>query len=159
MLWGMIKKMRRRLGNTLSLLLHQGLSHAQLSKTISIGIVLGLFPVFGASSLLCLGMALRFKYNIIVIQLANLLVAPLQLLLLFPFMKFGQELFGLTGFETAYLDVHGYLHGFVTTHIFAVLGWIILSIPFAVLCYFVALYILKRYPHTHKDTSEQATQY
>lgn len=137
------------------MLLHQGLSLVQLSITISIGITLGLFPVFGLTSLLCFLFSLKFRLNILVIQIANWLVSPLQLFLIIPFMKFGKWIYYSLGFENDYIITNGYLHGLITTHAFAIIGWAALSIPFTAICYLVTLHIYKKYSHIHKYTRRQ----
>jgi uncharacterized protein (DUF2062 family) len=73
----------------------QGLTPQKLAITCALGIVVGLFPIFGTTTILCFAVAILFRLNIPVIQLVNYLVAPLQLLLIIPFIKVGTILFGL----------------------------------------------------------------
>lgn len=73
----------------------QGLTPHKLSMTCALGIVFGIFPVFGTTTLLCFAIAITFRLNIPVIQLVNYLVAPIQILLIIPFIKVGTILFQL----------------------------------------------------------------
>ena len=73
--------------------LYQGLTPRKLALTCAFGVVLGLFPVFGVTTLLCFVAAFLFRLNIPIIQLVNYLIAPLQLILIIPFIQVGIYLF------------------------------------------------------------------
>ena len=78
--------------------LYQGLSPRKLALTCAFGVVLGIFPVFGLTTLLCFVAAFLFRLNIPIIQLVNYVIAPLQLILIVPFIKLGSYLFRLDPF-------------------------------------------------------------
>ena len=78
--------------------LYQGLSPRRLALTCAFGVVLGIFPVFGLTTLLCFAAAFLFRLNIPIIQLVNYVIAPLQLILIVPFIKLGSYLFRLDPF-------------------------------------------------------------
>jgi hypothetical protein len=65
-----------------------------LAWSLAVGIALGTIPLVGTSTLLCLGVAMAFRLNQPAMQLANYLAYPLQLLLLLPFIRLGERLFG-----------------------------------------------------------------
>ena len=88
----------RSLKNFLLKSLKQGITPRKLALTCSLGVVLGLFPVFGTTTLLCFVAAILFRLNIPLIQLVNYLVAPLQLILIVPFITLGGAIFGLQPF-------------------------------------------------------------
>jgi len=67
----------------------------KLALTCALGVVIGIFPIFGTTTLLCLGASLLFRLNIPLMQLVNYIVAPIQLLLILPFIKLGSYVFGL----------------------------------------------------------------
>jgi hypothetical protein len=73
--------------------LRQGLSPRELALAFSLGITLSCFPVFGATTTLCLLASLLFRLNLPAIQAANYAATPLQLLLLLPFLRMGEWLF------------------------------------------------------------------
>ena len=75
-------------------MLQQGLSPEGLAWSLSVGIALGSIPLFGTSTALCVGVALVFRLNQPAMQLANYLAYPLQLLLILPFIRLGEKLFG-----------------------------------------------------------------
>lgn len=66
-----------------------------LSRALALGVVLGLFPIPGTTTLLCLLVALLGGYNVGVMQLVNYLIYPLQLILIIPLMALGSSLLGL----------------------------------------------------------------
>jgi uncharacterized protein (DUF2062 family) len=76
----------------------QGLTPHKLAMTCALGVILGIFPVFGITTILCFAVAIAFRLNIPVIQLVNYLVAPIQLLFIIPFIKIGTILFHLNPF-------------------------------------------------------------
>ena len=57
------------------------------------GVVIGINPLIGSTTLFCLAVAFIFRLNIVASQLANHLCYPLELLLLLPFLRIGSLLF------------------------------------------------------------------
>lgn len=74
-------------------LLRQGITPEKIALSLAFGIGLGVFPVLGSTTLLCTLAAILFRLNLPAIQLVNYFVYPLQLVLLIPFMRFGERLF------------------------------------------------------------------
>jgi uncharacterized protein (DUF2062 family) len=74
-------------------LLNQGITPHKIALSVSLGVVLGVTPVLGSTTILCAIAALVFGINLPLIQVVNYLVYPLQLLLLIPFIQLGQRLF------------------------------------------------------------------
>jgi len=73
--------------------LRQGLSCEKLAFSIALGITLGTFPVLGLTTVLCMLAAFAFNLNLPVIQFANYLVYPLQIVLLVPYYRLGGLVF------------------------------------------------------------------
>ena len=74
--------------------LRQGITPDKIALTIALGLVLGIFPILGATTALCALVALRMGLNQPIIQLVNYVVYPLQLIALIPFYRGGESLFG-----------------------------------------------------------------
>lgn len=74
-------------------LLTQGITPEKIALSLAFGIVLGVFPVLGSTTLLCAAAALIFRLNLAAIQLVNYLIYPLQLFFLVPFIRMGEKLF------------------------------------------------------------------
>jgi len=82
-----------RVGKPILRLLRQGTSPDLLAASFALGAVIGVFPLLGATTVVCTALALVLRLNLPVIQLANYLVYPLQLALLIPFVNWGAALF------------------------------------------------------------------
>jgi len=133
-------------------LLLEGTSPQKLSLTIAAGIILGLFPIVGATSLLCLGASFALGLNKIFIQMVNYLVYPIQLVLFIPFIKAGHHVFQFAGTPVDYQNL---LHIF-KTNTFAALGefgylllsgiilWALISVPLSFILYRSSLKYIKR---------------
>ena len=74
--------------------LKQGITPGKVALTLALGGVLGIFPILGATTLLCGVAGVWLRLNQPLIQLVNYLVYPLQILLLIPFYRAGERLFG-----------------------------------------------------------------
>lgn len=84
----------RRMVRPIVDLLTQGITPEKIALSIAFGLVLGVFPALGWTTLLCLLLALWLKVNVPAMQLVNYLAYPLQLALLVPFIRAGEVLFG-----------------------------------------------------------------
>lgn len=89
-----MRALARRVRDTIVAQLRQGITPEKIALTIALGGLLGVFPILGASTALCAVAAIALKLNQPIIQLVNYLVYPLQLLLLLPFYRAGETLFG-----------------------------------------------------------------
>ncbi|NGY05019.1 DUF2062 domain-containing protein [Solimonas terrae] len=73
--------------------LKQGITPERIALTLALASVISVFPILGATTLICALVALRLRLNQPLIQLANYLFYPLQLILLLPFYRAGETLF------------------------------------------------------------------
>lgn len=85
---------RRRVLDPILAQLKQGITPEKIALTLALGGVVGLFPILGATTLLCGALGVWLRLNQPIIQLVNYLVYPVQLLLLIPFYRAGEKLFG-----------------------------------------------------------------
>lgn len=85
--------LRNKVLQPLIRLLKTGISAEKISLSIAFGIMLGVFPVLGSTTILCTIAAFAFRLNLPAIQLVNYAVYPLQFLLLIPFFRAGEHLF------------------------------------------------------------------
>jgi uncharacterized protein (DUF2062 family) len=74
-------------------LLKQGMSPEKIALTIALGVVLGVTPVLGSTTILCTGAALLLRLNLPAIQLVNGVTYPLQFVMLIPFYRLGAWMF------------------------------------------------------------------
>ena len=92
----MLEVLRRRILAPLLGLLREGLAPKDLALCIALGSGFGIFPVLGVSTPVLTAIALIRKLNLVAIQLASWLIAPVQLVLIIPFMRLGEWLTGST---------------------------------------------------------------
>jgi uncharacterized protein (DUF2062 family) len=83
---------RKRVISVITAQLVQGISPAKISLTIALGLNLGIFPILGATTLLCAIAGFWLKLNQPVIQLVNWIASPLQLTLILVFVRLGEWL-------------------------------------------------------------------
>ena len=86
--------------------LKAGLSPHELALTVGLGVVIGLIPAFGITTLLSAAVALRLRLNVAIMQLATHLMTFFQLALLIPLLRAGASLLG-QGHKVAGLTVAG----------------------------------------------------
>lgn len=85
---------QRRVVTPIVAQLRQGITPEQIALTLALGAVLGIFPILGATTLLCGVAGIWLRLNQPAIQLVNYLVYPAQIALLIPFYRAGERMFG-----------------------------------------------------------------
>lgn len=75
--------------------LTSGVSPDRIAWTISLGIVLGTFPIMGTTTALCLLVGWMFRLNQPVLHVFKVLVYPLHLALILVFIRLGERLYGV----------------------------------------------------------------
>jgi uncharacterized protein (DUF2062 family) len=88
----MMRFLKRRLVDPLLALLRQGVAPDRLALCVAIGVTVGCIPILGVSTILCTVIALSFRLNLAAMQLVQALMAPIQLLLIVPFVRLGEWL-------------------------------------------------------------------
>jgi hypothetical protein len=78
-----------------------GASPQQLAWSIAVGLVVGVNPLLGSTTILCLAAAAIFRLNVAASQLGNHIVYPIQLLLFIPFLHLGSKTFGTPQIQMA----------------------------------------------------------
>mmetsp|Transcript_11044 Transcript_11044/g.68090 ORF Transcript_11044/g.68090 Transcript_11044/m.68090 type:complete len:172 (-) Transcript_11044:1624-2139(-) len=80
--------------------LEKGADVHRVADSLAVGFCIGLFPVFGASTGLCVLAAMLFKkrLNMTLLVLSNLVAAPFTLAMFVPFMRVGEMLTGSSAF-------------------------------------------------------------
>jgi uncharacterized protein (DUF2062 family) len=136
--------------------LSQGVSPRRLALTLALGLAIGCIPVFGISTLVCVGLAFALRLNLPAIQAANYAVMPLQLFLIFPFVRLGSWL--LTSgrasghAQAAHASTLAHASPITLIHQFggfaaqAMLAWLIFAIPTVALLTAVFTPLLRRVP-------------
>ncbi|MBI5497606.1 MAG: DUF2062 domain-containing protein [Deltaproteobacteria bacterium] len=134
---------RTRVYRPMVALLRQGLTPGRLAFSVVLGGALGIIPVPWVSTVMCGVIALVFRLNQVAIQIGNVGVYPLQFLLFLPYVRAGEWLFGVEPLpfsvtqlaEMLQADPVGTLREFGETMARAVVAWLVLTPPVAVIAY------------------------
>lgn len=70
-----------------------GATPRKLAWSIAAGLVIGINPVVGTTTIVCLAAAISFRLNVVASQLANHAMFPLELVLVVPFIRLGSVVF------------------------------------------------------------------
>lgn len=148
----------RNLGQKLKGLLKQGLTPKELALSISIAVLIGVFPIYGTTTFILAFLALRLRLNLPIMIAVSYVLTPAQILLIIPFARVGEFLFG---FETLGMDMeslqNAYADGILEVFskysgrlVLAVGGWMIVTIPIAVLLYVILFQIFRAIKSSRK---------
>jgi uncharacterized protein (DUF2062 family) len=74
--------------------LTQGLSPEKIALTVAVGLTIAVNPIIGTTTILCFVAAWALRLNQPIIQTINWSSYALQLLLIFPFIRLGEKIFG-----------------------------------------------------------------
>lgn len=133
-IWSKIKK-----------LFKQGLTPIQLAMTITMAVLVSLFPIFGITTIVLTAIALPMRLNLPIMIVLSYIIEPLKILLLIPFINIGAYLFGaehtLLSFsaikESLSIDVVVTLKDLSYELLCGTVGWAIIVLPLSVLLYFL----------------------
>jgi hypothetical protein len=132
--------------------LKQGVSPDKLALAVVFGIALGVFPVLGATSLLCAAAALLFRLNMPAIQLINYVVYPLQFVFYIPYFKMGAWLFNQPGndlnitkiLDMLKADLLGAIDHLWLANVRAIAAWCITAPVAGLLLYYVLFFFFRK---------------
>jgi uncharacterized protein (DUF2062 family) len=131
--------------------MRQGISPRRLALTLALGFAIGCLPMFGIPTALCMVVALGLRLNIPAIQAANYAAMPLQIALIFPFVRLGGWMFA-SGTHPAFhaslsresaltlIWASGSLAGA------AMAAWLVTAVPMVVFMTLVLTALLRKVP-------------
>ena len=106
-------------------LLRLGATPRKLAWSLAVGVAIGINPLLGSTTLVCLAIAFVLRLNLIASQISNHLVYPLQLALFFVFIRIGTVVFHTAHLpltrETLLFDVRH--HPLATTRMLWMWEW------------------------------------
>jgi hypothetical protein len=70
-----------------------GATPEKLAWSIAAGLLIGINPIIGSTTVLCLALAFVFRLNVAASQIGNHVVYPLELLLVLPFIHAASRIF------------------------------------------------------------------
>jgi len=145
---------RRRVAEPVLAVLRIGVTPEKIALSIALGLVLGVFPVFGITTLLCLVAAFGLRLNVVVMELFNYLAYPLHIALLVPFLRLGERILRLDPIpihlaavkHQLATDTWGAILVFARAEVRAIVGWLPVA-PLAIAAlYFALAPLLRRIP-------------
>ncbi|MBN2429197.1 MAG: DUF2062 domain-containing protein, partial [Deltaproteobacteria bacterium] len=83
----------RKVSQPLAGLLREGKTPQKLALAMAFGLTIGMIPCPWGATALCVIIAFFLRINHVAIQVANYLAWPLQIVLLAPFFRLGQNIF------------------------------------------------------------------
>ncbi len=76
-------------------LLRMGATPRTLAWSIAVGLLIGINPILGSTTVLCLALSFGLRLNVVASQIANHMVFPLQVALVIPFIRLASRIFGM----------------------------------------------------------------
>ncbi|MBI5085686.1 MAG: DUF2062 domain-containing protein [Acidobacteria bacterium] len=142
----------RKISNPILDLLRQGITPEKIALSIALGLTLGVTPVLGSTTLLCLLAALALRLNLPAIQMVNYIALPLQCTLLVPFIRAGEWMFSAQPARISLEQIVGLIRADIWTAIVtlwtatlhALAAWLALGSLGALLIYAVLTPVLRR---------------
>jgi len=135
---------RRRLLEPVLAQLRNGISPDKIAFTIAMGAMLGIFPVIGTTTILCLSAGFLLKLNQPVLHLVNYLVYPLELALILVFIRMGELLYHAQEIPFAIPEMLTLFHAapvrffreFAMTFVHCISAWLLVAPPGTALIYY-----------------------
>ncbi len=145
--------------------LNQGLSPDTVALTIGVGLAIAVIPVVGVTTALSFLAAWALRLNQPVIQAINWSSYALQLILIFPFIRLGEKLFGAPRLhltldqlvEMGRADPFGTLSRLGSTIGHAVAAWALLAPAIIAAAYYASRPALRALSRSLASTSTSAT--
>lgn len=161
MIWKLFDKVKHKILIPFKIIPRQGLSSEKLALSFTIGIIGGSFPVIGLTSAVSLLFLMLLKQNFTIVQAMNWIAAPIQLVMIIPFMRLGaivlfKDNLSITLGHIIKAFEPGTWEGLKTVgllHLYGMLGWIIIALPAGVILYFFFFFLfsyLKRVKQSAK---------
>ncbi len=144
--------------------LTQGTSPNRLAFTFGVGAACSLFPFLGFTSLLNLGVGLALRLNQPILQALNQLLGPVQLILIVPYVRLGEKIWGDQGTRFTVSEILDTFRQGSIAEFFERFGWAgvhaftawAVSLPFVIPPVVVASRRILRTVHSLRDESSPA---
>jgi len=156
---------QRRAVAPLLQLLRQGVTPERLALSVALGAIVAVIPVLGVSTVICAALALWLRLNMPAIQLVNYVLTPAQLLLIIPFLRFGERIAGAPRYPVTLesglaLLSHGILNAvriLWDAILHATLGWVVFAPLSAAALYLVFRHVFRRFAPARVASPASAT--
>jgi len=145
------KSLHKRIYLPIMDLLKQGLTPDRLALSLACGVMIGVFPIWGTTTLLCIFIGSIFRLNHIALQTANYGVYPLQFVFMIPFIRLGETIFNKTPVplhpdriaKLAEDDLFDVLISYGNSFVYGSIAWLLVCIPMVFILKKIFLAVLK----------------
>lgn len=133
-------------------LFQQGLSPKELAMSIALALWIGIFPIYGTTTVILAFLALKLRLNLPIIIAVSYALTPLQFLFIIPFMRIGEFVFGYQpmpmelstlkdSFSTSLFET---LCVFSGRLVLALGAWVLVALPVSILVYIILFQIFRK---------------
>jgi hypothetical protein len=144
--------------------LKQGITAKKIALTIALAVTLGVFPIFGATTALCLAAGIWLRLNQPIMQFVNWLISALQLSMIFVFVRIGEWLTNAQRvsfsvpemFKKFHESPRRFFHDYGMTGVHGVEGWALVAPLLASALYFAVLPPVKKLAGFYQSSSTHA---
>jgi len=145
------RSLRARMSATLRGLLHHGHTPERIAISVACGVAIGLFPIFGTTTLLCIVAAVILRLNHPAIQVSNQLMYPVQIPLIVVFVRMGESMLGVAPIPFSATLMVAELRAnpgslfqrFGTASLHGIVGWLVVAPVVVAATYAVALPVVR----------------
>jgi len=138
-----LRRITQRLLIPFKLIPKDGITSETLVFSITIGVVAGIFPVIGTTTILSILLTILFRQNVLIVQAIQWSMAIFQIALIVPFMLIGNNLLQRQPLHINIRTIEkafnlGFLNGIETIgvlHLYAIFAWILLVVPIGLLVF------------------------
>ena len=143
---------RRKVVEPVIAQLKQGVTPDKMALSIALGGVIGIFPILGSTTFLCLIVGVIFKLNHPVMQLVNFLLYQFHIPMILFFVRIGEFIFGADPFSFSFdvlrkelrADPLGFVDQFGMAGVHAIVGWMVIAPWIAFAIYYSVRPILQK---------------
>jgi uncharacterized protein (DUF2062 family) len=132
--------------------LRQGITPERVSLTLALGVTLGIFPIMGTTTVLCTAAGFAFRLNQPILQAINYAIYPLQIALIFVFIRLGERLYQARRLPFSFLEMvdkfraspGDFVSDFASTFLHAITAWLVIAPFLTAVLYYGLRPILRR---------------
>lgn len=145
---------RRKIVSPILEQLNRGVTPRKVALSVALGVTLGVFPIIGASIVVCAAAGYLLRLNMPIVILVSFIVYPLQIPLVLVFIKLGVPLFGADPLPLTPAELKARLlseplslfKDFGESILYAVLAWAVIVPVATAILYFLFLPLIRRLP-------------
>jgi len=124
----------------------------RIALTISLGFFLGASPLLGFTTILCFLVALGLRLNIIFIQFVGWLLAPVQIIMIAPYLILGDKIFAGDQYQGLISKVKALIVSDFTNALFqfqfvilnGIMAWLLILAPLSFILYHSIVHQLQK---------------